>query len=415
MISVTWCLCCLAIPAADAAGILPRLIEEAVASHPLVRSQQAGTDAAKAGVDAARWQFFPTPSLSVEQVDAEANDTDYQGDDRVATLRLQQPLWAGGRLTAGLEKADATHRSKDAAIEEARQQLALQTVQAYGDWLTAHLKEEAAGKSVQRHEGLYDQVTRRLKGMSSKSDQVLASGRLQQARAELAVAQIQGNTALARLAQLLGRQIDTRELTADPSRPLPVQQPREALVDAARGRSPELERLKATAQAQQAEIGVYKASLSPEVYVRLERQDGDFSTRGAGTQDRVFLGLQTNLGAGFSAASQIAGARARHAAAQADAEASNRGITERILTDTASYQGLTTLRSALEISLAAAREVQQSYERQFEANRKSWLDVMNATRELAQTEAQLADARGSLLVVSWRLAILTQGVDALPR
>lgn len=55
-----------------------------------------------------------------------------------------------------------------------------------------------------------------------------------------------------------------------------------------------------------------------------------------------------------------------------------------------------------------------SYDRQFLAGRKSCLDVMNAARELAQTESQLADLQSTQVVVTWRLTILTRGVaDAL--
>jgi hypothetical protein len=38
---------------------------------------------------------------------------------------------------------------------------------------------------------------------------------------------------------------------------------------------------------------------------------------------------------------------------------------------------------------------------------------MNAARELAQTEAQLADLQSIHVVVTWRLAAYTQGVQAL--
>ena len=75
---------------------LPQLLEAATASHPSVRNQQAQQRAALKGVDAAKWQFFPTPSLSVEGVNASKDDPSYAGDAQVTYLRLQQPLWTGG-------------------------------------------------------------------------------------------------------------------------------------------------------------------------------------------------------------------------------------------------------------------------------------------------------------------------------
>jgi adhesin transport system outer membrane protein len=61
----------------------------------------------------------------------------------------------------------------------------------------------------------------------------------------------------------------------------------------------------------------------------------------------------------------------------------------------------------LKHALVSSQSIQQAYDRQFVSGKKSWLDVMNAARELAQTETQLADATGGLLASSWRLGMLT--------
>ena len=53
--------------------------------------------------------------------------------------------------------------------------------------------------------------------------------------------------------------------------------------------------------------------------------------------------------------------------------------------------------------------MQQSYDRQFFAGRRSWLDLMNAERERAQVQLQMADLQASLVATRYRIAILTQG------
>ena len=57
------------------------------------------------------------------------------------------------------------------------------------------------------------------------------------------------------------------------------------------------------------------------------------------------------------------------------------------------------------------QQVFESYSRQYLAGRKSWLEVMNASREIAQGEIQLAEAQASHVVVTWRLAIVAFGLD----
>ncbi|MGE0113181.1 MAG: hypothetical protein AB7S73_16610, partial [Aquabacterium sp.] len=66
---------------------------------------------------------------------------------------------------------------------------------------------------------------------------------------------------------------------------------------------------------------------------------------------------------------------------------------------------------ALQAAQQAALEVASSWDRQFLAGKKNWQDVMNAARETTQTEVQLADAQSTAVVTSWRLAVLTQGLN----
>ena len=119
---------------------LEQLINAALASHPSAQGQRALVQSAEASVDSANWQFYPTPSISIESANASATDRLYQGDNRVSTVRLQQPLWTGGRLTAGMDKAAAGLVVSQASLEEVRLQLGLRVMQAYGDWLSAYLK-----------------------------------------------------------------------------------------------------------------------------------------------------------------------------------------------------------------------------------------------------------------------------------
>jgi outer membrane protein, adhesin transport system len=130
---VAVCLCAF-LPLDSRAQGLEQLIATALASHPSAQGQRALVQSAEAGVDTARWQFYPTPSVSVDSVNASAADRLYQGDNRVSTLRLQQPLWTGGRLSAGMDKAAAGLVVSQASLEEVRLQLGLRVVQTYGDW-----------------------------------------------------------------------------------------------------------------------------------------------------------------------------------------------------------------------------------------------------------------------------------------
>ena len=95
------------LPSVALAGIdpLPLLIERALAAHPSVRAQEALVAASRSGVESARWQYYPTPSVSVQNASTSASDTSYQGDQRITVVGLSQPIYTWGRLSASLAKA----------------------------------------------------------------------------------------------------------------------------------------------------------------------------------------------------------------------------------------------------------------------------------------------------------------------
>lgn len=190
------------------ADTLPELIEQMLLSHPSVRSQQAQGRSAQEALDIAVWQYFPTPSLGFEGVNASKTDLSNTGDDRVTTFRLQQPLWSVGRLDAGVGKAKAGILSAQASLGAARQDLALRAVQYYSDLVSANGKVVSSENNLQTHERLRQQIVRRIDaGISPQSDLMLVMHRVEQTNAELAVSRAQKAMALAHLSQLVGKSL----------------------------------------------------------------------------------------------------------------------------------------------------------------------------------------------------------------
>jgi outer membrane protein, adhesin transport system len=394
---------------------LPELIQGVLTSHPSLRSQRALGEAAKVAVEGAKWQFFPTPSIGFEQVDAGQSDPNYPayGDKNVTTLRLQQPLWTGGRLTAGLERAQAGVAASQATLDGTRQDLALRVLQTYADWLGARLKRLAFEKSLKAHATLQLQINRRIVGgVSPQSDLTLLQGRQQQTQADLSGAQAQEQTALGRLAQLLGQALLPNALSERISAAQPLGASAEELMQQAQAQNPGVIKLQAQAQAAQADIASARADLLPEVYLRAESQYGSYSAPHIANQNRFFVGFSSRLGAGLSSLTQVSGAQARLDAALADIDSTRLSLGEQIQADYAQAQAAQARLLALQASLESADAITRAWSRQFVAGRKTWADVMNAVRELAQLEAQIADAQASQLLLSWRLAIVGRGLDS---
>ncbi len=391
---------------------LAELLQRTVNSHPAVVGQRSQRAVASADLEYARQQFYPTPSLSIEQVSAGQHDPSYLEKTSVKLFRVQQPLWTHGRLSAGVDKAQASADAAAQGFEDVRQQLALRVLQAWADAYAADLKEVALQTSVATHERLQAQVSRRIAdGASAVTERVLTDGRLAQTRAQLQAVLVQAQTARLRLQQLTGAPL-SGVLTPEADRAVDTSSASLAL-DAALQRSPTLARLKALVRVQETEVAERKGDLLPELYARAEYQIGSTSVSGVGDTKRFFVGLQSKFGAGLSSLSGVEASENKVGVARAEVENAERSLSEQLLSDWAQSATLAARQVELQESLQASRDTAQAWDRQFLAGRKTWVEVMNMARELAQAETELADVLAVRVLVSWRLALYTQGLDSL--
>ena len=406
------------LPLGSGAFELFGLIRETLLSHPSIRAQEGLRQAATAGLEAARWQFFPTPSVTLEGVSTSGQDSSYRGDKQYSVFRIQQPLWSGGRITAGVSRAGGAQAVALADFELNRYQLSQRVIQSWTDANVAAAKATSYGQSKAEHERLMAMVLRRLaQGLSTESDVNLARTRLESIEADTLTARVQLETALDRLSSLVGRPVKASELTPANKQGLPVGSaigaPIEIQLQEAYSVSPQLAKTRAQIVVAEADLAVAKAALSPEIFLRAERQFGNYLLVGQSPQSRIFVGATSNFGAGLSSFAGIEVASARLRAAQDDIQIQQLAIDEQLRADVVQARSAGLRRMGLLRSRTAASEVSDSWTRQFLAGRKQWQDLMNAARELAQTDAQLSDAIGAELIANWRLLLLTRGVDAL--
>lgn len=92
-------------------------------SHPLVRARREEAQAAEADVRAARWQYWPTPSVTVDTLRGQA----------ATVTRLSQPVWDGGKISAGVRQSDIRLRLATLNLRETEHELAAKVL---GFWQT---------------------------------------------------------------------------------------------------------------------------------------------------------------------------------------------------------------------------------------------------------------------------------------
>lgn len=411
-----WALLIFLWPQALPAQSLHQLIAASLESHPSIRAQQAQVQASESEISLAQQQFLPTFSLSWEK--AQTNnpmDNAYSSGRPVAVARLQQALWTGGRLTATLDKARAQNRLAMAQLGEAQVQLGLRIVQAYGEWWAAQQKTEALNDSLTVHTELKRQISHRAQeGASAQGEVTLSTARLEQTRAELQNTRTQAAVALAKLQQLSGQALDAPSLQTSNTPAVSVNtQTAEALYEQAEKHAPALQRLQSQRAMLNHEREEKEAARWPEVYVRAEHQAGSPYTAQTFATNRLFVGLSASTGAGLSLLRQTEILLQREKALEADMASAQLSLREQINTDVQWLRTSQDRQASLSAQAQANQEMNEAYARQFNAGRKTWIDVMNAARERTQAQIQLSEAQAIALTSAWRLHILTQGLANL--
>lgn len=380
---------------ADSRKGIDQLIALAIRNHPEIVAKRAERTAAQSEISAARAQYWPTPSIQALQ----------DRGNTITVLQLQQPLWAGGGLDAGLAAARSRESAAGWAVDEAQDDLALRVTAAWAAWMQARGRAEALAEGIALLDVYAESAQRRIEGgASAKVDRELVESRLAQLEGDLAAARSAERAALSSLAQLTGQALRPEDLVHAPDEAddLPAL---DVLIERALARSPTLKRIEAEIEAAGHETDRKRAALWPTLNLLAQHQRGEAQLGANANDTRVVLALGYTPGAGLSSVANIEAAEARKQGLRASLEAARRALIDRITTDYEEYRSSLSRKRDAERTIKASTLVLASYDRLFVAGKRSWLDVINAARELIQARIPLADAQAVSLAARLRLQL----------
>lgn len=390
-----------------------KCIVDVMDNHPIILASKNQLSANISEIDSAKWAFYPTPSVGYEKVD---NKPITSINNKTSFIRLQQPLWTGGRLTSQLDKAEAQAEAAQQFVEEQKITTTFRWLQLWADLRSATLKLQAYQESEKKHAQYVNQVSNRTEqGYSAKSDLELSVSRLMSIRSDLSQAQMLVIQARSKLEQMLQRSLarssehgmgdswpaDYGEITSW------AVKPEEQLINDSLSQYPSLRKLRATIQAAQAEVTLTKSRNVPEVYLRAEASQGDVTK----SNNAVYVGFSSNFGPGLSNISAVAAAQARVEAYQSELESKRIELIDQIQADQQMFLTQSQRVRQLEEVYQSNSRYLSSSERQFLAGRKTWQEIMNIAREEAQILVQIADAKSQTWLSYQRLQIFDSGLD----
>jgi adhesin transport system outer membrane protein len=111
----------------------------------------------------------------------------------------------------------------------------------------------------------------------------------------------------------------------------------------------------------------------------------------------------------------VAAAVAKQNATRLQRDTAVRDITERVSMDWDEWSAARQRLDNARLASSSAKEVFESYTRQYTAGRKTWLDVLNTVRESTQSESAAADAYAEVTGASLRLRLVTGNLPGLTK
>lgn len=395
---------------------LQALVEAAMSGHPLARGAMRELDAAKVDVEAAQRRWWPSASLVMESHSTSVNSPASRG------AQLEQTLWDGGQINANIDRARADVSKGEARVTWQRQQLALQVIGAWQSLISARDRIAISEATMTRLRDYEAQMRRRVAADASPAvDIELALSRLRQTEVDLTTARSALRLAAQRIEQLSGvagldREADTLAAWPDAQRVKDVAANLLAGdIGAQAWDSPAVKMAQGDAAAMRAQLDAKSAQRWPTAYLRVNRPLGD-AYPGAGT-DRgvsVFVGLRYTPGAGFSTGVEADALRERVSAASMAVDAAWLEQREAMLGDIDQIAAAQNQLAALESAVTGSQHVLDSYSRQFTAGRKTWIDLLNAVRELAQNQYARADSQAALAAAAYRLQVRLGATELAP-
>jgi outer membrane protein len=401
------------------ATTLDEAIAAALAHAPEVTASDAEADAARARLDQAQSGRLPTVTLSGTIGFGRLDPKEFFGlsaDDvtpRAAQATIEQPLFTGGRVEAGIDQARAGVVAAEAGQTATRSQLVAAVARAYGDVLTTARMIELYERLVAETTEIERQAQLRYRaGESPSTDISQATARLAEARAGLARAQGQRVSARARFSNLTG--LDASELQPLPANPaLPATL--EEAMEAAKRDNPALAQAEAEFRAAGAAARGARAERLPTVGAFAEAatvRDQFFPDYRA---DSATVGIRARweLFSGGRVSGKIDEMSSEQRAAEARVRAMQMQIEEQVISAVQNVRTAQLVEQAAGEQANAAGEALTSVRHEVRVGMKPQLDLLDAERELIAAEAAAARARADRIVAAYQLLSLLGRLPAV--
>ena len=382
-----------------------QLLDAAAASYPTLVAARTEVRAAAQDIQAAERQRWPSFSATVE------SDSGNLRSPPTQAVQAEVTLWDAGRNASRISDAQVAAEISQLKVNLQQQEVFLQMAAAWQAMISARERLAVSEQTLLRLKNYQAQMRRRVQAEASPViDLELVDARLLQTDVERTTAQSSLQVALRRLQQFSG----IEGLAANPAALVYTGGAKEAAAfegflaqadwEQLAAAHPQVAKARLEVTQVQHRLASKKAEAFPQVFARLYKPLNSLPTS-SDTSVTAFMGLRYTPGAGFATMVEAHAMSTRLLGAEQGVDASFRETLQTLQNDREEFVNALGRLASLEQSVKGSDKVLESYQRQFQAGRKSWLDLLNAVRELAQNQYASAEARATLAAAMVRLQI----------
>jgi len=384
---------------------LRSLLDSAATFNPTLRVSKLDAQASTEEVTAAERQRWPTFSVTTE------SNTGNSSSPATRNVRIQQTLWDAGRVEGGITESENLADISQRNVDLQRQDLFIQIVTGWQALTGSRERIGVAEETISKLMTFQAQMKRRVGAEVSPSiDLELVNSRLLQTQVELVSAQSSLRIALLRLEQLSGRQDLQQQIKSIVNTPsMQSTQPfadRLADIDlnSVAAGSASVSKARMEVILSKTRLEIKKSNNWPQIYARIDQPLGRTSNSSS-TSMTAFIGITYSPGAGLANLVQVQAQTTRLASQEEAVRVAVQLMRDALQTDREEFVNSRARIAALSKATEGSALVLESYQRQFQAGRKSWQDLLNAVRDLAQSQYAEADALVAMIGAMQRLEV----------
>lgn len=390
---------------------------KAISSNPEIQAKWHSFLASKKELTSSKGGYLPrldvTANVGREDLDGAGyagRDMQNYGRDGVV-LSLSQMIYDGNLTTSRVKKFSHAQKTRYFNLISSIEQIAQAALRSHEDVLRYQTLAKMAKGNLERHQKIMDKIVERTKaGVDSKVNLETTKGRLSLARVNLMIEESNLHDSMTQYIRIVGETPSETLVNASIEMELPSDI--NTHVDQIITNNPQLsaheEQVKSMAYA----VDEQKSKMHPRLDLRASKNfendlDGVIGRRDKGVVELI---LRYNLFNGGSDKADIERFMELHKESKENKNKAERDIKQIVLVSYNDIQALQKQLNDLDQHRKSADTTRVAYAKQFEAGRRSLLDLLDAENEYFQADRAYANAeiniviaKGNYLAASGRL------------